>query len=64
MGDFNITALMTASHKGNVKVARALINKGAYVNDRTLIGGSALDYAKRQNNAEMVKILNRCGRNR
>jgi len=52
---------MVASLKGDVEVTRALINKGAHVNDKAAMGLSALDYAKRNNHAEIAQMLIRAG---
>jgi ankyrin repeat protein len=61
MFDQDFTALMTASMKGDVQVARALISKGANVNDRAATGISALGYAKRNNHAEIAQMLINAG---
>jgi ankyrin repeat protein len=57
INDLNYTALMVASMKGDVQVARVLIDKGANVNDRATTGISALDYAKRNNHADISQML-------
>lgn len=59
------TALMIAAYKGNIAIARILLNAGALVNLRDEQGQTALDYAKdseSKNMAMMIKLLRESGR--
>lgn len=59
---YDYTALIQAARLNNLDIAKYLVGKGADVNAVAyMLGGSvkksALDYAKQNNNADMIKLL-------
>lgn len=51
------TALMLVVINGDIKKTKILIEAGADVNIKTFNGNTALDYAKRNNNNELIELL-------
>lgn len=55
--DDGMTALIVASHNGNIKIVKSLLERGADPNKKDKQGFSAIDYASRYGYKECLEIL-------
>lgn len=60
-GIVEISALMCATQYGNIEFVKELIGIGADVNFKNSIGASALSYAKKFNNKDILDLLIKAG---